>query len=288
MYFLLDLENVSDSAEEWLSHWAFDWGAQGVSEVLSYHQEEGEEAVETLPSSVHHLHVYFQKCPDSAFVQELKFRFPEIRLRLQEESDKDWLAEWKRSFHAFELVDGIYVVPSWLEAPAGARQIIWMEPGMAFGTGTHETTQMVATAMASLPNLKNARVLDVGTGTGILAILAKLKGANDVIGIDTDPEALRVAAENAEKNQAVIRLPEMDLSAVEGNFDVVVANIIDGILIRIQEDLFARVRRPGYLILSGILVEREPYFLEHFHLPPGAEWGERFTKGDWVSRVVRF
>lgn len=287
MYFLLDVENVSDQAEEWLSHWAFDWGAQGISEVLSYHQEEGEEAVETVPSETHHLHVYFQRCPDPAFLQELKFRFPETRFQLREESDKDWLAEWKKGFHSFELVSGIYVVPSWLEKPLAATQVIWMEPGMAFGTGTHETTQMVAEQMAVV-NVAGARVLDVGTGTGILAILAKRLGAEAVVGIDTESEALRVAAENALKNETKIDLPAQTLADVEGDFDIVVANIIDGILTRIQNDLMAKVRRPGWLILSGILEERERHFLETFHLPPGAVWADRRTKGDWICRVVRF
>ena len=106
MYFCVDLRNVSDSAEDWLSHTVFDWGAQGMSEVLSFHQEEGEEDVDTIPTDIHHLHVYFEKCPDPLFLQELKLRYPEVVVKLQEESDQDWLAEWKKGFHPFELVDG--------------------------------------------------------------------------------------------------------------------------------------------------------------------------------------
>jgi len=287
MYFLLDLENVSGAAEEWLSHSAFDWGAQGMSEVLSFHQEEGEEAVETLASDSHHLHIYFEKCPDPRFLQDLKFRFPEIQSKLLEESDRDWLAEWKKGFHAFELVDGIYVVPSWLSAPADAKQVIWMEPGMAFGTGTHETTQLVASAYFRLARKNRNPVLDVGTGTGILAILAKQLGAKEVVAIDTDPEALRVAAENAARNEVTLHISPAGIENLDGTFDVVLANIIDGILSRIRDDLFAHVKRPGLLILSGILVEREDHFLDNFPLPEGASWGERTVKGDWVCRVVQ-
>jgi ribosomal protein L11 methyltransferase len=287
MYFCLDLENVSDEAEGWLSHYSFDWGAQGVSEVLSFHQEEGEEAVATVATDIHHLHVYFDKCPDPQFMQELKSRFPEVRLRLEEEADRDWLAEWKKGFHPFKLVDGIFVVPSWLKPPEGAKQIIWMEPGMAFGTGTHETTQLVSEALYSLKNENWKSVLDVGTGTGILGILSKLLGAERVVGIDTDPEALRVAKENVEQNKSDVQIDSRDLVALDENFDVILANIIDGILIRIQEALFARAQRPGWVILSGILEEREEHFLEHFHLPAGASWFARAQKGDWVCHVVK-
>lgn len=288
MYFCLDLENVNDSAEEWLSHSVFDWGAQGMSEVLSFHQEAGEEAVETLENEIHHIHVYFDQCPAPEFMQELKFRHPEVHFRLLEESDQDWMAEWKKGFHSFELVKGTFVVPSWLKPPTEAQKVIWMEPGMAFGTGTHETTQLVSEALFELKDRNLESVLDVGTGTGILAILAKQMGAQQVVAIDNDPEAVRVCEENAARNEASIHVSGQDLSHIDGQFDVVMANIIDGILIRIQDDLFSHVKKNGTLILSGILVEREPYFLEHFHLPEGASWGARLQKGDWVARVVQW
>jgi len=288
MYFCLDLENVCNSAEEWLSHSVFDWGAQGMSEVLSFHQEAGEEDVETVPADVHHIHVYFEQCPAPEFMQELKFRYPHVRARLLEESDQDWMAEWKKGFHAFELVAGTFVVPSWLQPPVEAKKVIWMEPGMAFGTGTHETTQLVSEALFKLQSPAMRDVLDVGTGTGILAILAKQMGAQNVVGVDNDPEAVRVADENAIRNESLIHVSGQDVAKVDGQFDIVMANIIDGILVRIQEGLFARTKKGGALILSGILEEREPYFLEHFHLPPGARWGERTQKGDWLCRVVHF
>jgi ribosomal protein L11 methyltransferase len=288
MYFCLDLQNVSSSAEEWLSHSVFDWDAQGMSEVLSFHQEEGEETVETVPTDEHHLHVYFEKCPDPAFMQELAVRFPEIKWRLLEESDQDWLAEWKKGFHSFPLVDGIYLVPSWLRPPEEAKQVIWMDPGMAFGTGTHETTQLVARALFKIRDQRMENVLDVGTGTGILAFLAKHLGAVNVVGIDTDPEALRVAAENAARNELSIHIVEKPLAELDGQFDIVLANIIDGVLVRIQSDIFQHMRKSGWLIVSGILQEREEHFLENFHLPPGAEWVERTSQGDWVCRVAKF
>lgn len=287
MYFCLDLENVTSEAEDWLSHSAFDWGAQGISEVLSFHQEAGEEAVETLDSDRHHLHVYFTSCPESTFMQELLSRYPEIKWNVREETDQDWLAEWKKSFQPFELVDGIFVVPSWLKPPAEARKVVWMEPGMAFGTGTHETTQLCAKALAACEP-RGKTVLDVGTGTGILAILAKHYGAERAIGIDTDREALRVARENANQNGVYVEVSDQDLSQVEGQFDIVVANIIDGILVRIQDELFERVKPGGKLIVSGILVEREEHFNSGFHLPKRARWTDRQQRGDWTSRVAEF
>lgn len=286
MYFCLNLENVSKDAEDWLSHRAFDFGAQGISEVLSFHQEEGEEDVVTLDQDIHNLHVYFDECPDDRFVQELTSRYPTIKWTMSEESDRDWLAEWKKSFHPFELVKGIWVVPSWLTAPQEASQVLWLEPGMAFGTGTHETTQLVAGAMANF-DFNGKTVLDVGTGTGILAIAAKMLGASEVVGIDTDPEALRVARENFESNQTAGRILNQTLEFVPSQFDFVLANIIDGVLVRIKDDLFSHVKSGGYLIVSGILLERESHFLSHFHLPEGARWVERFQKNDWIARVLQ-
>lgn len=259
-----------------------------MSEVLSFHQDPGEEAVETLDSEIHHIHVYFEQCPAPEFMQELKFRYPEVQARLIEESDQDWMAEWKKGFHSFELVKSTFVVPSWLQPPPEAKKVIWMEPGMAFGTGTHETTQLVAEALFRLPHMDFQNVLDVGTGTGILAILAKQMGTQNVVAIDNDCEAVRVANENATRNESQIHISGQDLSKIDGSFDVVMANIIDGILVRIQQDLFLRIKEGGTLIVSGILAEREDHFMSHFHLPAGATWRERTQKGDWVCRVAQF
>jgi ribosomal protein L11 methyltransferase len=167
-------------------------------------------------------------------------------------------------------VADVWVVPHWCEVPAEAKQVIWMEPGMAFGTGTHETTRLAAQLLAeAMKNRPGARVLDVGTGTGILAILARLLGAAEVIATDIDPEAVRVAHENLELNkQSGIRVSADGLDQFAEPFDVVVANIIDGVLTVLQSGLKRLTAPGGALVLSGIIDERRSHFKERFQPEP--------------------
>ncbi len=160
---------------------------------------------------------------------------------------------------------------------------------MAFGTGTHETTQLCATLFERISReFKFRSCLDVGTGTGILAILARQLGVERLRATELEPEARRVARENFAANGAKdILLNSEQIEDIDEKFDVVVANIIDGVLVRIQEDLKSRVKPGGWLILSGIISEREREFLWHFDLPPGRSWLMRMQKGDWLAFATR-
>lgn len=284
-YFVLHLTEVNDSAEEWLSHAAFENGALGMSEPLGFDQPEGEETVFTRIPESRNIDVYFQTPPSPAFLQDLQSRFPQIRYEVRGEQERDWLAEWKKSFQPFALVDGHWVVPSWCEPPPQAQHKIWIDPGMAFGTGTHETTKLVAEALVDLLKKGGGQrsLLDVGTGTGILAILSKQLKLSKVVTTEIEPEARRVARENFERNGcADIRLDETQVQDLTDQYDIVVANIIDGVLVRLRDALMARVRPGGWLILSGIIQEREKDFLEGFILPKGKTWLRREEKGDWL------
>lgn len=175
-----------------------------------------------------------------------------------------------------------------------------MEPGMAFGTGTHETTRLAATLLVdalreraekadSRSGVRAPSVLDVGTGTGVLAIVARRLGARRTVAIDNDLEARRVARENLEANSlaAEIEVPDQNLEDVEGAFDLVVANIIDGALVHIQPGL-SRVLAPGgAMILSGILLEREKAFLERFLPPARLRISRRLEMGEWAAFELR-
>jgi ribosomal protein L11 methyltransferase len=288
-YYILRLTEVSHLAEEWLSESAFAYGAMGTSEVLSFDQPEGEEDVFTRIADQRVVDVYFADEPSDEFMNEVRARFPEVRVLLHSEQNRDWMAEWKKSFQPFSLVGAHWVVPSWCEPPALAQHKIWIDPGMAFGTGTHETTQLVAEALTNLPKqVPMNSVLDVGTGTGILAILAHQLGAKRIAATEIEPEARRVALENFQRNECKhIQMDERQLQDLEESFDVVVANIIDGVLVRVQEPLLQRVRPGGYLIVSGIISERETDFLSGFRLPPGVQWQSRVQKGDWLAFVAK-
>ncbi len=284
-YFVVHLSNVDARAEEFLSVNAFDWGALGMSESLPFEQPEGEEDVFTKIPEKRNLEIYFGKLPAPGFIELVRSRFPSVMLRIKGEENKDWLAEWKKGFVPFSLVGAHWVVPSWLPVPAEASFPIMVDPGMAFGTGTHETTQLVAEFLFEVvQKQKPQSLLDVGTGTGILAILAKQLEIAKVSATEIEADSRRVAKENFELNKTGdIELDERQVENLDDKFDVVCANIIDGVLVRIQDSLKARLNPGGWLIVSGIITEREKDFLAGFK----ADWLERRQKGDWVLYATR-
>lgn len=283
-YYVVHFSNVDARAEEFLSQHAFDWGALGMSEVLPFDQPEGEETVFTKIPDKRDIDVYFQTLPAPGFLELMRARFPQVSLKVKGEANKDWMEEWKKGFKPFPLVAGHWVVPSWLSAPSEAQHSILVDPGMAFGTGTHETTQLVAEMLHELlSHEKSSSLLDVGTGTGILAILARQMGVTHVVATEIEEDARRVAHENFEINGVEIKLNEHQVEDLSETFDIVCANIIDGVLVRIQEALKARVKPGGWLIVSGIIAEREKEFLTGFPL----NWSERRQKGDWILFAAR-
>ena len=284
-YFVVHLSNVDARAEEFLSNNAFDWGALGMSEVLPFEQPEGEEDVFTRIPDKRDIDIYFGTLPAPGFIELVRSRFPSVMLRVKTEENKDWLAEWKKGFKPFSLVGGHWIVPSWLSAPAEASHPILVDPGMAFGTGTHETTQLVAEFLFEVVRKqKPGSLLDVGTGTGILAILAAQLGVPKIIATEIEADSRRVAFENFTLNKATqIQMDDTQIENLTEKFDVVCANIIDGVLVRIQDALKARLNPGGWLIVSGIIMEREKDFLDGFK----AEWSERRQKGDWVLYAAK-
>ncbi len=287
-YIRLIIKNVPAVREDELVELVFQFGAEGTSEVLQFSQPILEYDPETLGKEFLDLEVYFSTAPSQDLISNLKINFPEVTLESHEEATKDWLEEWKKGFHSFELTDGVWIVPSWEKPPKEAKKVLKMEPGLAFGTGTHETTQLASDLIVEvLKSHLGASVLDVGTGTGILGILAEMYSAKRVIGIDKDIEALRVARENAELNQT--KYFETDPKSVEENtevFDLVIANIIDGILLNMQTSLVRAMGSKGHLVLSGILQENEKNLVHEFKLPKGFHWKARKQKGEWVALLA--
>jgi ribosomal protein L11 methyltransferase len=167
--------------------------------------------------------------------------------------EEDWSETWKRDLTAF-AVGRVFVRPSWIAAaaPPGAAEVV-LDPGMAFGTGTHPTTALCLAASAR----SGAAVLDVGTGSGLLAIAAVKLGARRVAGTENDPVALEVAGENAARNGVRLELHLAPPEAVEGAFPVVVANILANTLVALAPGIAARLAPGGALLLSGILAGQE-------------------------------
>lgn len=177
----------------------------------------------------------------------------------REVQEQDWESAWKQYFHPTHIGERIVVKPSWEDYQAADTDIVVeLDPGMAFGTGTHHTTVMCMQSLDS--EIKPGdTVIDVGTGSGILSIIAAKLGAAKVQAIDLDPMAVRVASENIALNDVsdIVTVAQGDLlTGVTGQADIIVANIIADVIIRILSDVPARLNAGGIFIASGIINDR--------------------------------
>jgi len=169
--------------------------------------------------------------------------------------DDDWVRRSQSQFGPIRVSGEIWIVPSWCEPPDPAAIAVRLDPGLAFGTGSHASTRLVLQRIASLMRGGRAgglRVLDYGCGSGILAIVAAKLGAGEVAAVDIDPRALETAAANAAANGVRLRVALPD-QLPAGTYDLVLANILAGPLIALEAQLAARVRAGGRILLSGIL-----------------------------------
>lgn len=204
-----------------------------------------------------------------------------------EKENEDWSKKWKEKWDVTHVSDKITVVPDWIEyAPQRSDEvIIKLEPGCAFGTGTHSTTQLCMKAIEKyMPD--NADIADIGMGSGILAICAKKSGAKYAYGCDNDETVIDVAKENAIKNnvECVFELNTAD--KITKQFDFVLANILHNILAEIMGDLKAIMKDGAYMVLSGILDEKKSVVLDAIK-KHNFELVEEMHQNQWVGLVVR-
>ena len=171
-------------------------------------------------------------------------------LAVAEVPDADWVRLTQSQFEPVQVTPTFWIVPSWHVPPAEAERVIRLDPGLAFGTGTHPTTHMCLRWLAGR-DLAGRRVLDYGCGSGILAIGAALQGAREVVAVDIDPAAVQATQANAEANGVALQagLPEL----AEGTFDVVLANILAAPLKVLAPLLCGHVAAGGHLVLAGVL-----------------------------------
>ena len=215
--------------------------------------------------------------------EALADELPGATFSIEAVPEQDWSESWKAQIKA-TTAGRLWVGPPWLEADAPERAIkVVIEPGMAFGTGDHATTHFCLEALdRALADKHGASVLDVGTGSAVLAIAARKLGAGRVVGTDNDPVAIRVAQENAARNGAEqLELSTSELGAVEGTFDVVLANILCNTLVDLAPAITAKLAPRGVLVLAGILANQADEVLAAY-LPLGVQLRARVLRGEWA------
>lgn len=205
---------------------------------------------------------------------------------LTEKENEDWSKKWKEKWDITRVTDKIVVVPDWLEYNEQPGEVvIRLEPGCAFGTGTHPTTQLCMKAMEII-GVEGKDVADIGTGSGILAICAKKFCANYVYGCDNDDTVIDVAKENALKNNVECEFELGTSENIHREFDFVMANILHNVLNEIMEDLQRITKKDGHIALSGILEEKAPIVLEAIKRC-NLEIVHELHQNQWVGFVVR-
>ena len=212
-------------------------------------------------------------------------------LSVVERDEEDWANAWKQFYTPLRVSERFVVRPPWFSYdPEGDQIVLTLDPGMAFGTGMHPTTRLALRAIERLP-LQGRSVLDVGTGSAILAIAAHRLGAEMVDGNDIDPMSIRVARQNLELNDAsqAIRLEVGSLgkdSGFTGTYDVVIANIIARVLVQLSAEIRHAARPGGTIVLSGIIEPKEALVREAYE-PFGCQLKSRDQIEDWVSLVYQ-
>lgn len=280
---MIELEVVRD-AEEFTAALVFELGTTGIVTL-----EERDDTVK--------LGAYFDGQTDAGKVaRAIRAEFARVGrsndLRLVSSSsvpDQDWMQKWKEGFEPTEIGSRLIIAPSWKLPDAGeGRIVVQIDPGMAFGTGTHETTRMCLEAIEK--HWRGGSLLDVGTGTGILAIAgALLEPGSRITAIDVDPQAVEVARENTEINDASNSVEVVEggpRGFVGGAFDAVVANLTAEVIISLIDDLAGCVSGSGMVILSGILTTLEAD-VETAATRAGLTIVERRQLGEWSALVAR-
>ena len=298
---------TTTEAEDIVSSMLMDLGIQGVEieDKVPLTQSDKEQMfVDILPETeaddgVAYLSFYLEEDEDKEKV------LADVRVELQdmasylnvgactiEESqteDVDWVNNWKQYFHQF-YVDDILIIPSWEEVKPedNDKMVIHIDPGTAFGTGMHETTQLCIRQIRKYTTPETT-ILDVGCGSGILGLAAAKLGAADVLAIDLDELAVKVAAENTEKNglSSVVRVAHGDLlEKREEKADVIVANIIADVICYLCGPVKKHLLEGGTFICSGIIREREED-VQRALAAAGYTVCNRLAKGEWVCLAAK-
>lgn len=269
-------------------------GCMGTQEVLDFEQPDLRYDVISVEPENFCLQAFFKpgdKEEVEVHIQHwLKLFAPSGRLRWVKKEEEDWLKEWKKHFRTFRI-GNLPFVPSWRTFKGRGPKPIFIEPGMAFGTGTHSTTQFGIKLLQKLKQkrkLKGAKVIDVGAGSGILSVVADRLGASSVVAVDNDINCWRESRKMFDLNDAKnCRVTEKQTVEIKSKYDVVIANIIDGVLMDLKDDLWRMTKKEGYLVLSGILTSGASAFLKDFTDKKNFKVIETFSNKEWSAFCLR-
>jgi ribosomal protein L11 methyltransferase len=219
-----------------------------------------------------------------AWHQQTQQSLPDIDVTLVE--DKDWEREWMDDFKPLRFGERLWIVPSWHDAPDPHAANLLLDPGLAFGTGTHPTTALCLEWLDG-QDVESRQVIDYGCGSGILGLAALLLGADHVIGVDTDPQALEASRENARRNKVEDGRLDLFLPADEPDTmaDIMLANILAQPLIGLAPRLAAKVKPGGHLVLSGILSNQAREVMEAYE--PWFIMDEPEQREEWIRLTGR-
>lgn len=277
--------NIPNDQEESLTESLFQSGALGVLQKIKFEQKNMEYEPEILEQDVLTLEAFFNP---SEWLRVSENFLTKYQTRLYEEQNKDWLEEWKKHFTPFKVYKDTWIYPSWFKSSEKNKKIL-IEPGMAFGTGTHSTTKLCIEAMGELIQSKSCEfktALDMGSGSSVLSIFLKQEGVKEVTPCEIDEQA----RENGNLNLALNDIFDTKVIAPESldknkNYDLVVANIIDGILLKLKDQLLGH--KPNVLILSGILIENENRVVNAFTNHTGYNLAQKTQLDEWSCLTLK-
>jgi len=279
---------VAKEFEEGVSNFLIEHGATGIEDLegdlqrvklRTYFQQDGRER-----RILQVLHRYLNS------LKKIAPQIPPARIKTASIPEQDWGENWKRFFKPVQVTSKFVVKPPWSKIRLKRNQIpIEVNPGMAFGTGTHATTILSIRALEEGIKKRDLSILDVGTGSGILSIIAAKLGAKEVWGIDIDRVAVENARENVEKNRVsdVVKIRKGSIGSLHEKFDLIVANIDLKRLRRMRRPLLSHLKNKGFLILSGIL-EKEKERIRLHYLETGLlRWIKATKEGEWACLIFK-
>jgi len=280
--------HISKGFGEAVSNFLIEQGATGIEELdgdlkwerlRTYFPQDGKEK-----RVLHALRQYLKS------LQKISPETFRVQIKTASIPEQDWGENWKRFFKPVQVTSRFVVKPPWSKIRLKKGQIpIDINPGMAFGTGTHATTILCIQALEEKLRKRGQSVLDVGTGSGILSIIAAKLGAKGVWGIDIDGVAVENARENVEKNHVsdIVKIRKGSMGDLQRKFDVVVANIDLKSLRRMRKPLLNHLKNQGFLILSGILEDEKDSLRQHFMETGLLQWEKDNQEGEWVCLAFK-